>query len=77
MAWILFFALLIPFQSLLFAAGFRPTPAKAMTILKDGMQYVGKLICSNLGVRMDSEPKSWRVLGVDYYLGYSDLSRNQ
>ncbi|KAK6164461.1 hypothetical protein DH2020_001325 [Rehmannia glutinosa] len=44
-------------QSLLFAAGLRPTPAQATAvswILKDGMQHVGKLICSNLGARMDS-----------------------
>lgn len=34
-----------------------------MQILKDGMQHVGKLICSNLGARMDSEPKRWRILG--------------
>ncbi|CAA0842466.1 Protein root UVB sensitive 2- chloroplastic [Striga hermonthica] len=42
-------------QSLLFAAGLRPTPAQATAvswILKDGMQHVGKLICSNLGARM-------------------------
>ncbi|CAI0434412.1 unnamed protein product [Linum tenue] len=26
------------------------------------MQHVGKLICSNLGARMDSEPKRWRIL---------------
>ncbi|RDX74868.1 Protein root UVB sensitive 2, chloroplastic, partial [Mucuna pruriens] len=30
-------------------------------ILKDGMQHVGKLICSNWGARMDSEPKRWRL----------------
>lgn len=35
-----------------------------MQILKDGMQHVGKLICSNLGARMDSEPKRWRILGL-------------
>ncbi|XP_070024477.1 protein root UVB sensitive 2, chloroplastic isoform X2 [Nicotiana sylvestris] len=54
-------------QSLLFAAGLRPTPAQATAvswILKDGMQHVGKLICSNLGARMDSEPKRWRILGL-------------
>ncbi|KAK4573076.1 hypothetical protein RGQ29_031161 [Quercus rubra] len=60
-------------QSLLFAAGLRPTPAQATAvswILKDGMQHVGKLICSNLGARMDSEPKSWRILAdVLYDLG--------
>ncbi|XP_019254585.1 PREDICTED: protein root UVB sensitive 2, chloroplastic isoform X2 [Nicotiana attenuata] len=60
-------------QSLLFAAGLRPTPAQATAvswILKDGMQHVGKLICSNLGARMDSEPKRWRILAdVLYDLG--------
>ncbi|KAF4401501.1 hypothetical protein G4B88_001695 [Cannabis sativa] len=60
-------------QSLLFAAGLRPTPAQATVVswvLKDGMQHVGKLICSNLGARMDSEPKRWRVLAdVLYDLG--------
>ncbi|XP_011080040.1 protein root UVB sensitive 2, chloroplastic isoform X3 [Sesamum indicum] len=64
---------LTPFQSLLFAAGLRPTPAQATAvswILKDGMQHVGKLICSNLGARMDSEPKCWRILAdVLYDLG--------
>ncbi|XP_059433588.1 protein root UVB sensitive 2, chloroplastic isoform X2 [Corylus avellana] len=53
--------------------GLRPTPAQATAvswILKDGMQHVGKLICSNLGARMDSEPKSWRILAdVLYDLG--------
>ncbi|GLJ11770.1 hypothetical protein SUGI_0176530 [Cryptomeria japonica] len=52
-------------QSLLFAAGLRPTPAQATVVswvLKDGMQHVGKLICSNMGARMDSEPKRWRIL---------------
>jgi hypothetical protein len=34
------------------------------------MQHVGKLICSNLGARMDSEPKRWRILAdVLYDLG--------
>ncbi|XP_027365418.1 protein root UVB sensitive 2, chloroplastic-like isoform X1 [Abrus precatorius] len=60
-------------QSLLFAAGLRPTPAQATAvswILKDGMEHVGKLICSNLGARMDSEPKRWRILAdVLYDLG--------
>ncbi|XP_061358495.1 protein root UVB sensitive 2, chloroplastic isoform X2 [Gastrolobium bilobum] len=60
-------------QSLLFAAGLRPTPAQATAvswILKDGMQHVGKLICSNWGARMDSEPKRWRLLAdVLYDLG--------
>ncbi|KAL7113089.1 hypothetical protein ACP275_04G042000 [Erythranthe tilingii] len=31
------------------------------------MQHVGKLICSNLGARMDSEPKSWRLLADVLY----------
>ncbi|KAL7183774.1 hypothetical protein ACSBR2_026030 [Camellia fascicularis] len=60
-------------QSLLFAAGLRPTPAQATAvswILRDGMQHAGKLICSNLGARMDSEPKHWRILAdVLYDLG--------
>ncbi|CAM8894512.1 unnamed protein product [Rhodiola kirilowii] len=60
-------------QSLLLAAGLRPTPAQATVvswILKDGMQHVGKLICSNMGSRMDSEPKRWRILAdVLYDLG--------
>ncbi|KAD3338366.1 hypothetical protein E3N88_33887 [Mikania micrantha] len=57
-------------QSLLFAAGLRPTPAQATAvswILKDGMQHVGKLICSSLGARMDSEPKRWRILADVLY----------
>lgn len=34
------------------------------------MQHVGKIICSNLGARMDSEPKCWRILAdVLYDLG--------
>nr|CAD1836995.1 unnamed protein product [Ananas comosus var. bracteatus] len=60
-------------QSLLFAAGLRPTPAQATAvswILKDGMQHAGKLLCSSMGARMDSEPKSWRILAdVLYDLG--------
>lgn len=60
-------------QSLLFAAGLRHTPAQATAvswILKDGMQHVGKLICSNLGARMDSDPKRWRIFAdVLYDLG--------
>ncbi|KAL2334809.1 hypothetical protein Fmac_016022 [Flemingia macrophylla] len=55
--------------SLLFSAGLRPTPAQATAvswILKDGMQHVGKLICSNWGARMDSEPKRWRLLGLQF-----------
>ncbi|XP_071689448.1 protein root UVB sensitive 2, chloroplastic-like [Rutidosis leptorrhynchoides] len=62
-------------QSLLYAAGLRPTPAQATAvswILKDGMQHMGKLICSSLGARMDSEPKRWRVFAdVLYDLGTS------
>ncbi|KAL2510862.1 Protein root UVB sensitive 2 [Abeliophyllum distichum] len=57
-------------QSLLFAAGLRPTPAQATAvswILKDGMEHVGKLLCSNLGARMDSEPKRWRILADVFY----------
>ncbi|KAE9619370.1 hypothetical protein Lal_00047422 [Lupinus albus] len=57
-------------QSLLFAAGLRPTPAQATAvswILKDGMQHLGNLICSNLGARMDSEPKRWRILADALY----------
>ncbi|XP_047151389.1 protein root UVB sensitive 2, chloroplastic-like isoform X2 [Vigna umbellata] len=57
-------------QSLLFAAGLRPTPAQATAvswILKDGMQHVGKVICSNWGARMDSEPKRWRLLADVLY----------
>ncbi|CAH9081114.1 unnamed protein product [Cuscuta europaea] len=67
-------------QSLLFAAGLRATPAQATAvswILKDGMQHVGKIICSNLGARMDSEPKSWRVLAdvlYDFGTGLEVLS---
>lgn len=53
--------------------GLRPTPAQATAvswILKDGMQHAGKLICSSMGARMDSEPKSWRILAdVLYDLG--------
>ncbi|XP_056684988.1 protein root UVB sensitive 2, chloroplastic isoform X2 [Spinacia oleracea] len=57
-------------QSLLFAAGLRPTPAQATVVswvLKDGMEHVGKLICSNLGARMDSEPKRWRIFADVLY----------
>ncbi|KAG8082687.1 hypothetical protein GUJ93_ZPchr0014g46549 [Zizania palustris] len=57
-------------QSLLFAAGLRPTPAQATAVswvLKDGMQHAGKLICSGMGARMDSEPKSWRILADVLY----------
>ncbi|KAI3526611.1 hypothetical protein L1887_05868 [Cichorium endivia] len=67
-------------QSLLFAAGLRPTPAQATAaswILKDGMQHVGKLICSNLGARMDSEPKRWRIFAdvlYDFGTGLEVLS---
>ncbi|RLM66183.1 protein root UVB sensitive 2, chloroplastic [Panicum miliaceum] len=50
--------------------GLRPTPAQATAvswILKDGMQHAGKLICSSMGARMDSEPKSWRILADVLY----------
>jgi hypothetical protein len=40
-----------------------------MQILKDGMQHVGKIICSNWGARMDSDPKRWRLLGLEFSLG--------
>uniref|UniRef100_A0A804UA01 Protein root UVB sensitive/RUS domain-containing protein n=2 Tax=Zea mays TaxID=4577 RepID=A0A804UA01_MAIZE len=34
------------------------------------MQHTRKLICSSMGARMDSEPKSWRILAdVLYDLG--------
>jgi len=43
-------------------------------ILKDGMQHAGKLICSSMGARMDSEPKSWRILGQHrIYKSYDPL----
>ncbi|KAJ7567252.1 hypothetical protein O6H91_02G139000 [Diphasiastrum complanatum] len=54
-------------QSLLFAAGLKPTPAQATVVswvLKDGMQHIGKLIGSRMGVRMDAEPKRWRIFGA-------------
>ncbi|GJN02344.1 hypothetical protein PR202_ga19683 [Eleusine coracana subsp. coracana] len=38
-----------------------------LQILKDGMQHVGKLICSSMGARMDSEPKSWRIFADVLY----------
>jgi hypothetical protein len=60
-------------QSLLFAAGLRPTPAQATIVswvLKDGMQHIGKLVCSSMGARMDSEPKRWRIFAdVMYDIG--------
>ncbi|CAI9265545.1 unnamed protein product [Lactuca saligna] len=67
-------------QSLLYAAGLRPTPAQATAaswILKDGMQHVGKLMCSKLGARMDSEPKRWRIFAdmlYDFGTGLEVLS---
>ncbi|KAG6783806.1 hypothetical protein POTOM_009480 [Populus tomentosa] len=68
-----FLYILTALQSLLFAAGLRPTPAQATAvswILKNEMQHVGELICSNLGARMDSEPNHWRILAdVLYDLG--------
>ncbi|CAM6090678.1 unnamed protein product [Calypogeia fissa] len=57
-------------QSLLFAAGLRPTPAQATIVswvLKDGMQHLGKLFCSSLGAQMDSEPKRWRIFADAMY----------
>lgn len=57
-------------QSLLFAAGLRPTPAQATIVswvLKDGMQHFGKLICSSMGAQMDSEPKRWRIFADGMY----------
>lgn len=39
-------------------------------VLKDGMQHVGKLMCSRMGARMDSEPKRWRIFAdVMYDIG--------
>ncbi|KAK1283473.1 hypothetical protein QJS10_CPB21g00034 [Acorus calamus] len=58
------------FRALQHFSSLRPTPAQATAILKDGMQHAGKLICSHMGARMDSEPKSWRILAdVLYDLG--------
>ncbi|KAG0616528.1 hypothetical protein M758_5G122700 [Ceratodon purpureus] len=57
-------------QSLLFAAGLRPTPAQTTIVswvLKDGMQHVGKFMCSRMGARMDSEPKRWRIFADFMY----------
>ncbi|EFJ36852.1 hypothetical protein SELMODRAFT_77235 [Selaginella moellendorffii] len=57
-------------QSLVFAAGLRPTPAQATVIswvLKDGMQHIGKLVGSRMGARMDSEPKRWRIFADVLY----------
>lgn len=57
-------------QSLLYAAGLRPTPAQATVVswvLKDGMQHVGKLVCSTWGARMDAEPKRWRLFADVLY----------
>ncbi len=28
------------------------------------MQHFGKLVCSSMGARMDSEPKRWRIFGM-------------
>ncbi|CAO2043020.1 unnamed protein product [Urochloa humidicola] len=50
-------------QSLLVAAGLRPTPAQATAV----SWHAGKLICSSMGARMDSEPKSWRILADVLY----------
>lgn len=38
------------------------------------MEHVGKLICSNLGARMDSEPKRWRILGLHLDFGHCFFS---
>ncbi|KAI5059134.1 hypothetical protein GOP47_0025453 [Adiantum capillus-veneris] len=57
-------------QSLLYAAGLRPTPAQATVVswvLKDGMQHAGKIACSMWGARMDAEPKRWRLLADALY----------
>ncbi|CAI7771399.1 unnamed protein product [Closterium sp. NIES-54] len=51
-------------QSLLFAAGLRPTPAQATIVswvVKDGMQHASKIAASRLGRSMDADPKRWRV----------------
>ncbi|RXH98277.1 hypothetical protein DVH24_010602 [Malus domestica] len=67
-----------PFSA--FNSGLRPTPAQATVVswvLKDGMQHMGKIICSNLGARMDSEPKRWRILAdvlYDFGTGMEVLS---
>ncbi|XP_078427867.1 root UVB sensitive protein (Protein of unknown function, DUF647) isoform X2 [Wolffia australiana] len=54
-------------QSLLFAAGLRPSPAQTTAVSWDGMQHAGKLICSKMGAKMDSEPKSWRIFADVLY----------
>ncbi|RDX69830.1 Protein root UVB sensitive 2, chloroplastic, partial [Mucuna pruriens] len=64
--WLSLVSMLILLQSLLFAAGLRHS-CTTTAILKDGMQHVGKLICSNWGARMDSEPKRWRLLADVLY----------
>ncbi|GJP56764.1 hypothetical protein CLOM_g15815 [Closterium sp. NIES-68] len=51
-------------QSLLFAAGLRPTPVQATIVswvVKDGMQHASKIAASRLGRSMDADPKRWRV----------------
>ncbi|XP_042758263.1 protein root UVB sensitive 2, chloroplastic-like [Lactuca sativa] len=35
--------------------------------LKDGMQHVGKLMCSKLGAKIDFEPKRWRTFAYMLY----------
>ncbi|ONM15980.1 Protein root UVB sensitive 2 chloroplastic [Zea mays] len=41
-----------------------------MSEMLKSKQHAGKLICSSMGARMDSEPKSWRILAdVLYDLG--------
>ncbi|KAK6940672.1 Root UVB sensitive family [Dillenia turbinata] len=37
--------------------GYQYSVTEMALVLKNGMQHVGKLICSNMGARMDSEPK--------------------
>ncbi|MCO5586330.1 hypothetical protein L7F22_040269 [Adiantum nelumboides] len=57
-------------QSLLYAAGLRPTPAQATVaswVLKDGMQHAGKIACSMWGAHMDAEPKRWRLFADTLY----------
>ncbi|KAI4329699.1 hypothetical protein MLD38_028054 [Melastoma candidum] len=46
-------------------------------ILKGGMQHAGKVIYNNLGVRIDSDPKRWRILAdvlCDFGTGLEVLS---
>ncbi|AQK79013.1 Protein root UVB sensitive 2 chloroplastic [Zea mays] len=41
-----------------------------MTEMLKSKQHTRKLICSSMGARMDSEPKSWRILGLTAYVLY-------